>query len=214
MSIVIEDSFAVAAAPDATFALMSDLRRVCPCIPGAELLEEHDDGSYEVRVGMKMGPMSLAYKGSVTIDAIDQTARHATLRARAKEQRGNGTAEAEMSMVVAPDQSGGSKVALRSEMLVTGRVAQMGRGIINDVAKRMIADMAQAVEQTLLAKPPPASKSPQDGSDRPFPHGASEHPAPVISAPAPRPGRLLWQVLLSRLSRVFRWTASRRKPKS
>lgn len=223
MSIVIDDSFEIKASPDATFALMSDIERVCPCIPGAELLEVQEDGSYNVRVGMKIGPMTMSYVGSVTIDETDPVARHARLRARAKEQRGNGTAEATMTMRVDERDGGTSLVIVRSEMLVTGRVAQMGRGIINDVAGRMIADMALAVEQTLEALPaPPAepdtpaqptwvaqgdSSSARSAASQP-----SAAPQPSVAARPPRAGRLVWLVIVGRLRNMLRRVRGRPTP--
>lgn len=215
MSIVIDDSFRIKASPDATFALMSDIERVCPCIPGAELLEVRADGSYEIRVGMKIGPMTMSYLGSVRIDETDPVARHARLRARAKEQRGSGTAEATMTMRVDERDGGTSLVTVRSEMLVTGRVAQMGRGIINDVAGRMITDMATAVEQTLEVReaPPaepdtarePAPVAQDDPSPAP-PVAAQPPVAPQASVTArpPRAGRLIWLVIVGRLRRIRR----------
>jgi uncharacterized protein len=187
MSTVIEQAFPVAAPPDETFALMSDIERVCPCIPGAELIGLREDGAYDVRVGMKMGPMNLSYKGSIVINERDPATRHATLHAKATEQRGQGTADASMSMDVVPGSDGSSEVRVRSEMLVTGRVAQMGRGIMVDVANRMIGDMARTVNATLDAqRAAPSAEAP-----------------PVIQAPTPRATTLAWTVLRERIRRAL-----------
>lgn len=186
MSIVIENSFVIPAPPDETFAFMSEVERVCPCIPGAELIGRRDDGRYNVRVGMKLGPMMMSYAGSVAITETDPEQRRAALHAQAREQRGNGTAEATMTMNVAPEPAGGSRVTVHSQMLVTGRVAQMGRGIINDVANHMVTDMARAVEQTLQAEKP----------------GIAEQ-VPTVASQPPRAGRLFWQVVLTRIKRLL-----------
>lgn len=128
-----------------------------------------------------------------------------------------------MTMRVDERDGGTSLVIVRSEMLVTGRVAQMGRGIINDVAGRMIADMALAVEQTLEALPaPPAepdtpaqptwvaqgdSSSARSAASQP-----SAAPQPSVAARPPRAGRLVWLVIVGRLRNMLRRVRGRPTP--
>jgi hypothetical protein len=95
-----------------------------------------------------MGPMTLSYTGTATITESDPTQRRAVMQARGNEQRGQGTAQATMTMQV-HDHDGSSRVVIHSDILVTGRVAQMGRGIMIDIAGRMIDEMARALEETL-----------------------------------------------------------------
>jgi len=152
MGILIENEFTVAASPDDTYALMTDVERVAPCIPGAEITGRREDGAFDAVVTMKMGPMQLSYKGEVAIESQDDAQRTAVMRAKATEARGQGTAQALLTMRVTPAEGGaGSHVAVSSDLLITGRVAQMGRGIMTDVAGRMIGEMAKAMEATLLA---------------------------------------------------------------
>jgi carbon monoxide dehydrogenase subunit G len=152
MGIVLENEFTVAATPDDTYALMTDVERVAPCIPGAEVTGRRDDGAYDAVVTLKMGPMQLHYKGAIEIVEQDDAARTAVMRAKATEARGQGTAQATLTMrVTAADGGAASHVAVGSDLLVTGRVAQMGRGIMADVAGRMIGEMAKAMEATLVA---------------------------------------------------------------
>jgi carbon monoxide dehydrogenase subunit G len=151
MGIVIENEFTVRATPDDTYALMTDVERVGPCIPGATITGKRDDGGFDALVGLKMGPMSLTYKGQVEIIEHDDAAKTAVMRAKATEAKGQGTAQATLSMAVEPSADGGSNVKVSSDILVTGRVAQMGRGIMADVAGKMIGEMAKAMEATLIA---------------------------------------------------------------
>lgn len=151
MGMLIENEFSVSATPDETYELMVDVEQVAPCIPGAEITGRREDGAYDARVGMKMGPLSLSYKGVVEIVERDDDARRAVLKARANEQRGQGTANAMMTMQVTPEGEG-SRVKVSSDILVTGRVAQMGRGIMQDVATRMTGEMAKALGATLEAR--------------------------------------------------------------
>lgn len=206
MSMLIEDRFTVDAPPDETFAFMSDIEEVHPCIPGAELVGRRDDGAYDVKVKVKVGPMSLAYKGVVEIVERDQSARRAVLKAKANEERGQGTAEATMTMRVDEDGSTGSAVVVASEMLVTGRVAQMGRGIMVDVSNRMVRDMGRAVEATLNARgratPAPSAGTAPPGEAAPAP--GDDTPPPAVRAKTPNALTLFFSVLRRRIGRLLR----------
>ena len=151
MGIVIENEFTVAASADDTYALMTDVERVAPCIPGASITGKREAGGYDALVTLKMGPMSLTYKGQIEIVEQDDAAKTAVMRAKATEQRGQGTAQATLSMAVSDAGGAATNVRVSSDILVTGRVAQMGRGIMTDVAGKMIGEMAKAMEATLVA---------------------------------------------------------------
>jgi carbon monoxide dehydrogenase subunit G len=151
MGIVIENDFDVAATPDDTYALMTDVERVAPCIPGATITGKREDGAYDALVTMKMGPMSLTYKGVIEIVEQDDAAKTAVMRAKATEAKGQGTAQATLTMNISDAGNGKTNVKVGSDILVTGRVAQMGRGIMTDVAGKMVGEMAKAMEATLVA---------------------------------------------------------------
>ena len=171
MGIVIENDFTVAASPADTYALMTDVERVGPCIPGATVTGRRDDGSYDALVTMKMGPMSLSYKGQIEIVEQDDANRTAVMRAKATEAKGQGTAQATLTMKIDDPGDGTSHVHVGSDILVTGRVAQMGRGIMTDVAGKMIGEMAKAMEATLVAT--------AEAKER------GEAPPPTVAAEAP-----------------------------
>ena len=183
----IANEFDVQAPPDRVYALMLDPARVAPCIPGAEVLGEREDGVYDAQVTVKLGPMKLTYKGVVSITEHDDAARTAAMRARGAEARGQGNVEATMRMAVAAVDTG-SHVQVSTDMQVTGRVAQMGQGIMQDVAGRMIGDMARNMEAMLAA---PAAGD-----------GAAAEAPPPASAPI-KGGSLALAVLWQRLRRVF-----------
>ena len=151
MGIVIENEFTVAASPDDTYALMTDVERVAPCIPGATITGKREDGAYDALVTMKMGPMSLTYKGVIEIVEQDDAAQTAVMRAKATEAKGQGTAQATLTMNISDAGNGKTSVKVGSDILVTGRVAQMGRGIMTDVAGKRVGEMAKAMEATLVA---------------------------------------------------------------
>lgn len=174
MGIVIENDFTVAAAPADTYALMTDVERVGPCIPGATITGKRDDGGYDALVTMKMGPMSLSYKGQIEIVEQDDATRTAVMRAKATEAKGQGTAQATLTMKIDDADGGQSHVHVGSDILVTGRVAQMGRGIMTDVAGKMIGEMAKAMEATLVA-----TAEAKERGEAPPPSVAAEAPSAV-----------------------------------
>jgi uncharacterized protein len=146
--VLIENEFDVAATPDEVYALMLDPERVATCLPGAEVTGKNDDGSYDAQTTVKLGPVKMTYRGTVAITKSDADARTASMLAKGAEARGQGTAQATLNMAVVA-REGGSHVNVAADLLVTGRVAQMGRGVMQDVARRMIGQMAENMESLL-----------------------------------------------------------------
>ena len=157
---IIENEFDVAASPDKVFALMLDPERVATCIPGAQVTGRREDGSYDAHVTVKLGPVKMTYRGNVAIIESDPGARTAKMLAKGAEERGQGTAQATLQMAVAEREGGGSHVTVSADILVTGRVAQMGRGVMQDVARRMIGQMAGNMEALLRAARRPSRRTP------------------------------------------------------
>jgi uncharacterized protein len=192
---VIENAFEVDAPPSEVYALMLDPARVAPCIPGAEVVGSRDDGGYDAKVTVKVGPMKMSYAGVVAIVDHDDSRRTASMRARGAEARGQGNVDATMRMAVADRDGGGSHVEVSTEMQVTGRVAQMGQGIMQDVAVRMIGEMARNME-ALLA---PAASRPAVANGSPAPDETDR-----ASAAGPIKGfSLIVGVLGDRIRRLF-----------
>jgi carbon monoxide dehydrogenase subunit G len=189
MGIVIENDFTVVATPDDTYALMTDVERVAPCIPGATITGPNPNGGFDALVTMKMGPMTLTYKGLIEIVEQDDAARTAVMRAKATEAKGQGTAQATLSMAVEDAGDGSSHVKVGSDILVTGRVAQMGRGIMTDVAGKMIGEMAKAMEATLIAGA--AAKE------------RGEAPPPAVTADAPSAVGLAADITKGKIKGLF-----------
>lgn len=185
----ITNDFELALPPEEAYALLLDLERVVPCMPGAELGEPRGDGSRDVTVNVRVGPIKLSYQGSVTITERDDTLRRAVLRGEARELRGQGTASADIAMTVTANGDSGSTVATVADVQLTGRAAQTARGMVKDVAARMIDDMAGCLDSRF-------SRVTSDG----------EVAAAPPAAPAQQPirgGGLLLSVLAGRLRRLF-----------
>ena len=144
----IERDFEVPAAAPETYALLIDLERVAACIPGGEVGPREDDGSHAAEITVRLGPMRMNYRGKVRIDEHDDDARRAVLATDLRERGGQGAAKATMTMAVFEGE-GGSRVETVTDVSLTGRAAQMGRGIVDDVAARMVAEMADCLAARL-----------------------------------------------------------------
>ena len=136
------NEFTAPAAPDDVFTTLMDVRGVAGCLPGASIGGDTEDGGLEATVAVKVGPIRMSYGGTVHVIERDDAARTASMRVRAREQRGQGTAEATLGLAVVADGDGGSRATVTTDLMVTGRVAQMGAGIMQDVASSMVDDFA------------------------------------------------------------------------
>lgn len=155
----IETAFSVPAPPDATYAFLLDLERVAPCIPGGELGAVRPDGSYPAQVTVKLGPMRLGYEGTLRIATRDDAARTAVLAANANESRGSGTVQATMRMAVSAADGAGSRVAVTTDLQLTGRAAQMGRGLVEGVATKLVDELAECLAGRISTGPAPAAEA-------------------------------------------------------
>ena len=158
-----ENTFVVDAPMEEVWDLLLDVERIAPCMPGAQVLEQTGDDAYKVAVKVKLGPMTMNYKGDVEIVDKDAGSHQATMRAKAKEARGQGTASANMKMALRPAE-GGTEASILTEMQMSGKAAAMGQGVIKDVAATLTDTFAQnvakLVEAPAAAAPPPVAEPP------------------------------------------------------
>jgi uncharacterized protein len=190
------NDFEVPAAPHDAFELLVDLERVGACIPGGEVGGREADGSHPANIAVALGPMRMNYRGKVRIEERDDAAHRAVLQADVREQRGQGTAKATMTMDVSAAGSA-SLVATVTDVKLTGRAAQMGRGVVDDVAARLVAEMAACIA---------ARFQPQGTGGA---EGAGGGPRGGVAEPAERAKpiggfRLMVRVFWERLKRLFR----------
>ena len=151
-NVKIQTTTEVDGSADDLFSFMLDMEKVVPCMPGAHLVGP--DG--EVEVAVSVGPMSVAYVGRVEIVDSDASARRAVLHVVAAEKRGQGRADATVTLTVADIGDERSRMVSDADVRVTGRVAQMGHGLMQDVATELFNEMAATMERTLRAQPTPA----------------------------------------------------------
>ena len=183
-----ENAFVVQAPIDEVYAALLDVERVAPCMPGAEVVEKTGDDAYKVAIKVKVGPMSMTYKGDVQIVERDDAAKTATLRAKAKESRGQGTADAHVHMALA-EEGDGTHATLETDVALGGRVAAMGRGVIADVSARLVQTFAGNLAEMLegdAAVPEPAMAGAAASASAPAATADPATAAPPASGPTPR----------------------------
>jgi uncharacterized protein len=181
----LEDSFDVAASPEAAWEFLMDVHRVIPCMPGATLDEELADNKWKATMQVKVGPIGLTFATEVTREEADEDARRIKLAAKAREvrNRGNANATIESSVVAA---NGGTHVDLVTELALTGTVAQYGRGMIQDISSQLVTSFAQCLQAQLAGEPEQAEKA----------VAAQERPVSGLS--------LFFGSLWRRVGRIFR----------
>src|SRR5437868_10851225 len=144
----LENSFSVNAPPDRVYAYLLDVNRVVGCVPGAELSEVVDPNTFKGKVKIRVGPVTVAYAGTARIAERDEAGRSAVLEGEGRETTGPGNARAKATMRVT-EQDGGSLVTVSTDFTVAGRVAQLGRGLMEDVSKSLVAQMATCLKANL-----------------------------------------------------------------
>lgn len=159
-------TFTVNLPVDDAWRVLTDLERVAPCLPGASLQGVEGD-VYSGSVKIKVGPVAARYSGTARFAEKDASAHRAVVRAEGKDSGGQGNAAATVTMRLA-EQGSGTKVDVRTELDLSGRVAQFGRGVISDVTSRLIGQFVQRLEAEFApgaasADAPPAARSVQSG---------------------------------------------------
>ena len=186
----LENEFTVPASIDDAWAVLLDIPRVAPCLPGATVEPGGDDGTYNGTMKVKIGPISASYKGTVKIEEADESSRRVAMRAQAKDARGQGTAAATITSTM-EETSEGTKVHVETDMRITGAAAQFGRGVMQDVSAKMMKRFADCLAEEIgsgsaaPAEEPAAAPEPASSNG-----GAAEVPSAssgVSSAEAEAP---------------------------
>jgi carbon monoxide dehydrogenase subunit G len=147
----IESSFEVAADRATAWALLMDVPRVVPCMPGAELVAEVDESNWKANMNVKMGPIALTFATDVCREEADETAGRVLLSAKAREIRGRGAAQATIESTLAAA-DGGTSIGVVTDLALSGAVARYGRGIVLDVTEQLVAQFADGLRTELEAR--------------------------------------------------------------
>jgi uncharacterized protein len=192
MAIELDNSFTVPVPPEKAWDVLLDVERIAPCMPGASVTSISDGGNeIEGQVKVKLGPLSLTYKGTAKFTEKDQENLTIAIEATGKETRGAGTASANVQAVLKAADAGSTLVAIHTSLNVTGRPAQFGRSLLPEVSGKLIAQFASNLEaligsDTATAAAPEETAAPEsDGT--PADSSGEAVPAPAAAAPAAAP---------------------------
>ena len=145
----IADSFRVSTALEDTWQVLLDIERIAPCLPGAQL-QEIEGTEYRGVVKVKVGPITAQYKGSAHLTEVDEAARRIVIDAAGRDTRGQGNAKAKI-LVTMRSEGAGTAVDIVTDLAITGKVAQFGRGVLADVSGKLVGQFVENLERDVLA---------------------------------------------------------------
>ena len=184
------NEFRVERPVDETWNVLTDVERIAPALPGAQLQEIEGD-EYRGIVKVKVGPITAQYKGKATFVEKDDVNHKAVLKAEGRDTKGQGNASAMITATLEPDGTG-TQVKVHTDLTVTGKVAQFGRGIMADVSTKLLNQFVEQLETTILTGEPAHATAPvaHPGAEVAGASGAESEPTPIIRRldhPEPEP---------------------------
>ena len=200
----LEHSFQVAAPLERVWAALIDVQRVAPCLPGAEITEAGEDGTYRGTFSVRLGPTTAAYRGELSMEEVDESAHRAVMRASGQDKRGQGSAKATIVSTMRREGEV-TTVEVETDFTITGRLARFGRGgMIQDVSNRLLRDFSECLQKTIetpettpeAAAGPPGTTEAAAGGPAGTPESAASEPVGGFS--------LLFRALLDRIRRALR----------
>jgi len=201
-----DNSFDVPLPPAEAWPVLMDIRRMAPCMPGAELTEVVDDRSYKGKISVRLGPVALTFAGLVKFEEIDDAAHKARVRAQGDDAKGRGAAQATATFRLEPNGSG-STVRVHTDLSLSGAVAQYGRGVgmIQATAAALIKQFAGNLKAELAARgTSPANAPAAPAETRPAARPQTNAAAPPPAAKPISGLALLARVIWDSILRLFR----------
>jgi carbon monoxide dehydrogenase subunit G len=186
----LSNDFRVSAPPAEAWKVLTDVERIAPMLPGAKL-EEIEGDEFRGLVKVKVGPITAQYKGKATFEEQNEAEGRVVLKATGRDTRGQGNANATITATLVPD-GDGTRVTVVTDLTITGKVAQFGRGVLADVSSKLIGQFVDALEADLKgggapAEPEssaPAAASPSPAEASPSPASPSEPAEAAVAAPS------------------------------
>ncbi|MDX1484842.1 MAG: SRPBCC family protein [Alphaproteobacteria bacterium] len=193
----LENTFEVPLPPDQAWALLRDIERIAPCLPGAQLTEIVDENTYKGTVALRLGPVGLSFAGTARFVEIDDAGLSARVKAQGMDSKGRGGAVADVGFrVVGAD--GGSEVRIETDLTLSGSIAQYGRGvgIIQATSEQLIGEFADNLKHQLADTAEPSR--PAGTGD-----GTAEGQAPPPAATPIAGFRLMFRAVWVAIKRLF-----------
>jgi carbon monoxide dehydrogenase subunit G len=193
MAFKIEERFEVQAPVERVWKYLIDPKRVVECLPGAELLEQQDEHSFVGAIKVKVGPLSMSYKGNAKFTEVNEQTHQARMVGDAREVGGSGSTKVSMLSTVTALPSGGSEVSVVADVELVGKIVQFGRGMIEEVSRQMFRQFSSCVKQHLevAEDPQPSAATPETP------------PETKAVAAAPLAFRALWAIIARFFRRLF-----------
>ncbi len=205
----LEQSFEVRAPVERVWETLIDIERVAPCLPGAEITEAGDDGTYRGTFSVRLGPTTAAYRGELNLEEQDEAARRVVMRASGQDKRGQGSAKATIVSTMHED-GDMTRVEVETDFTITGRLARFGRGgMMQDISNRLLKEFADCLQEKIEA-PPAAEPNVVDAVLAATPEGAAAAPPALGGSDAPTTAKpiggfsLFFRALLDRIRRALR----------
>ena len=167
-------SFRVPVSADTAFEVLTDIERIAPCMPGAAI-ESVDGEEFTGSVKVKVGPMQVTYRGKAKYAELDRENHSAVIEARAQETRGSGTANATISANLEPQGDDETQVTVVSNLSITGRPAQFGRGVMNEVGSKLIGQFADCLSTKLAGDEEPQEEAVDEAAEATTGSGAGSN---------------------------------------
>ena len=146
----LENEFRVSVPIDRAWEVLTDIPLITPCLPGATLTD-HDADEYKGKIKIKVGPVTADYSGNAVFVQRDEAARHVEISASGRDSRGSGNASATITADMTTD-GDGTKVSITTDLKISGKVAQFGKGMIAEVSTKLIDQFVDCIEQELLGE--------------------------------------------------------------
>ncbi len=183
MAFEITKTFTIQAPAAKVWEFLTDPRRVAKCLPGAAVTDQLDEKTWTGTMTVKVGPVQSSYKGKVVFEKLDAASRSAEIVATGQDTKGKGGADLRLTSTLKEQAGGATEVTTVSRVNVTGILAQMGRGMIQDVSEQMFQVFSQRMRSELESAAAPAGPSMAASAPSPS-RGAAQPPPPSMSAPA------------------------------
>ena len=200
-----QNQFKVEVPPDKAWTILTNIERIAPCMPGAELTEVVDENTFKGNVSVRLGPVALTFSGEASFEERDDAGHSARVKAQGRDAKGRGGANADVRFRLVPADGSGTTVEIDTNLQLSGSVAQYGRGVgmIKDVSTQLINQFAAALHEQILAQEAAA----------PTPEASADTADAGLAAPPPQAAKpisgvslgltVLWNAFMRGLKRLF-----------